>query len=217
MACSAVQFSEAGPNQHTIMFRDDAWPHSDEYNTLALTTVTFDTDTGEILDADMEINTKQHSIVTTTPVPSGSYDLESIITHEAGHFLGLAHTPDDSAVMYALYKPGSATLTPDDVAGICAVYAPGGARSTEQDAGRDHRSPSRFRKWRATPRPKAGFGTSCGVDGPLTPPTGRVHDCIRSGSRANGRGTTGSQRDRAHRRWGWGSRSRAGAVLGFRA
>ncbi len=164
VACDKVQFSEAGPNQHTIMFRDANWPHSDEYNTLALTTVTFDTDTGEILDADMEINTAQHSIVTTTPVPSGSYDLESIITHESGHFLGLAHSPTSSAVMYWRYQPGSTTLTPDDVGGICSIYLPSGERVTDQNQGGTV-NPVSVQQSACSAAPKAGFGTECGPVG----------------------------------------------------
>jgi MYXO-CTERM domain-containing protein len=62
------------------------------------------------------------------PPPSGypynTYDLQAILTHEAGHFLGLAHSVDTSAIMYAFYSPGSIHLTPDDVAGICTIYPP---------------------------------------------------------------------------------------------
>ena len=50
---------------------------------------------------------------------------------EAGHFLGLAHTPELTAVMYARYNSGTTALTSDDVTGICAIYAPGGARAHE--------------------------------------------------------------------------------------
>ena len=44
-------------------------------------------------DADMEVNTAQNKIVTDDDGAQGAYDFESIVTHEAGHFLGLAHTP----------------------------------------------------------------------------------------------------------------------------
>src|SRR5207237_1152648 len=52
-------------------------------------------------------------------------DVESIATHEAGHFLGLAHTPDVNAVMYATYPLGAIKRNLDpgtDVRDICGVY-----------------------------------------------------------------------------------------------
>ncbi len=63
-------------------------------------------------------------------VPNGYYDLASILTHEAGHFLGLAHSAETSAVMYAHYHPGQNVLTPDDVGGICSIYPPDLTRNT---------------------------------------------------------------------------------------
>jgi hypothetical protein len=115
--------------QHLIVFRDTFWPHSDPVNTLALTTVTYGVITGTIYDSDTEINTFQHMVTTEEPpppsgYPSNTYDLQSILTHEAGHFLGMAHAVDTSAVMYAYYRPGSVELQADDVAGICAIYPP---------------------------------------------------------------------------------------------
>jgi len=142
VACDTVQYNQTQPNQHVIMFRDDVWPYDDSNNTLALTTVTFDTDTGEIYDADMEIN----STMTLTawdptnpdaPIPNGGYDFLSIVTHETGHFLGMAHSADIQATMYAHYTPGETVmrlLTADDVAGICSIYAPDGTRNASMAA-----------------------------------------------------------------------------------
>ena len=56
VACGEVQYNEDSGNQHVILFHDDHWPYNDSSNVLGLTTVTFDTDTGELYDADMEIN-----------------------------------------------------------------------------------------------------------------------------------------------------------------
>jgi hypothetical protein len=108
--------------QHVIVFDDAAWPHNDPTSTLALTTVTYGVNSGEIYDADMEINTAQHTISPAEPPPPGAYDLQSIMTHEAGHFLGLAHATDTHSIMYSQYQPGAIALTQDDVDGICTIY-----------------------------------------------------------------------------------------------
>ena len=131
VACETVRYNQTAPNSHVIVFRDERWPHeNDANNTLALTTVTFNVDDGAIYDADMEINSTQNISVSAVPPPN-TYDFASIVTHETGHFLGLAHSVDNGAIMYAHYKPGGAvSLTADDRSGICTIYDPGGQRSS---------------------------------------------------------------------------------------
>jgi hypothetical protein len=160
VACSAVEYNQNSPNAHVIVFRDDKWPHSDPNNTLALTTVTFNLDTGEVYDADMEINTAESSVSVTGPV-AGKFDFASIVTHEAGHFLGLAHSSETSAIMFAHYKPGGAVEpTSDDVAGICETYAPNGERKATSGTVPEEA---------CDPTPRHGFGACLLPDGGLGP------------------------------------------------
>ena len=130
-------YNKEGPNQNVIIFRDAEWPYrkndegaDDQSRTLGLTTVTFD-ETGEIRDADMELNTYETKVKVRDIGPD-DYDLASIITHEAGHFLGIAHSNvDDSSTMYFEYQPGETRkqfLKLDDINAICEAYAPGGIR-----------------------------------------------------------------------------------------
>jgi hypothetical protein len=134
VSCSKVDYVKGAKNNvNVILFHDDSWPYNDSANTLALTTLTFNTETAQILDADMEINTASNDVTTVTPVPPNSYDLLSILTHEAGHFFGLAHTGHPEATMFATYKPQSVSmrlLAADDVSGICAMYPTSGVRPT---------------------------------------------------------------------------------------
>ncbi|MCC6381870.1 MAG: matrixin family metalloprotease [Dehalococcoidia bacterium] len=57
-------------------------------------------------------------------------DLQSVVTHEFGHAIGLAHSPDAKAVMSATYVIGTnkRALTADDVAGAVALYGAAAAR-----------------------------------------------------------------------------------------
>jgi hypothetical protein len=109
-----------------IVFDDDVWPFNDAVNTLALTTVTFGVDDGRIFEAYTEVNSAQKQLTVAEPPPAGSqaYDLRAILTHEAGHFLGIAHATSMSSIMYAYYQPAAVDLTPDDVTAICTVYPP---------------------------------------------------------------------------------------------
>ena len=125
LACTAVGYVKGAKNNiNEIVFRDDAWPYNDGFNTIALTTLTFNADTGQLLDADIELNTSGGLITTATPTGS-TFDLQSVLTHESGHFFGLAHSGHTEATMYSMYKPASTsmrTLSADDIAGICSIY-----------------------------------------------------------------------------------------------
>lgn len=123
--CSSVWYDQYGPNQNVVVFREDHWPSTNGANTLGLTTVSYNFETGEIYDADMEINATGGGLATSDEVSSRAYDLLSVITHEAGHFFGLAHSPVAEATMTPRYNPGSTelrSLTQDDEDGICAIY-----------------------------------------------------------------------------------------------
>jgi MYXO-CTERM domain-containing protein len=105
---------------------DGAWPHPGT-EMLSLATLTFDANTGEIFDADLEIRNDIPWGFATSGVtpPMDRYDLDAVLTHETGHFLGLSHSGVPEAVMFASYSIGSTTqrvLSRDDADGICAIY-----------------------------------------------------------------------------------------------
>jgi hypothetical protein len=141
--CRRPEFNRSGANANIVLFRDDDWDYKTADNTLAQTTVTFSTDTGEILDVDISVNAAFNELtVSDTKV---MFDLQSILTHEIGHLVGIGHSPDLRATMNASYDPGSLELRKlhdDDVAAVCAIYPPG-------------------RAGRCDPTPRGGFTPLC--------------------------------------------------------
>ncbi len=122
--CDEVEYNKSAPNANIWVFRDEDWPYADSGHTLALTTITFNVKTGEIFDADVELNSFDNTLTTSDdPVRA---DLLSIATHEAGHFLGLSHSTVGQATMFAQYREGDTSLRslhPDDVAAICSLFS----------------------------------------------------------------------------------------------
>lgn len=113
---------------------------------IALTLLTFDDDTGEILGSDMLFNERDYRFsVSGDPA---RLDLETVALHEAGHLVGLDHTCGQagevspscydpalqndparyrrivSAVLYPLRRAGEVVrqLTDDDAQGLSTLY-----------------------------------------------------------------------------------------------
>ncbi len=159
--CEAVQYKGRAPNQNVVVFRDDTWPYGPQV--LGLTTVVFAPDTGEIFGADMEINTKDmEPIAFRDPVDKGAYDFLSVVTHEAGHFLGIGHSDSKGSTMFARYDKGEIhqrILSPDDVNAVCTIYRPDGTRAVLGD--KVTVAPG------CDPTPRGGFTREC-EDAPST-------------------------------------------------
>jgi len=58
----------------------------------------------------------------TRNLPPTGTDLDTVALHEAGHTLGLNHSADAGAVMFAFYSGARRTLIDDDIAGLRSVY-----------------------------------------------------------------------------------------------
>lgn len=142
--CKRSEYDEAGPNLNVVLFQDERWIYRGVDNTLAKTSVTYSDSTGEIFDADIEVNSAINVVTTTDDPRQVEQDLESVLTHEVGHFLGIAHSPLDDAVMFPSYGAGELKreLSDDDKRALCAVYPPDSGVACRQD-------------------PKGGFRAEC--------------------------------------------------------
>ncbi len=119
-----AEYKTNEPNENIVGVVDGPWTHDPTANSLALTTLTFKMDTGEILSADLELRSDVNWSFAPAPA-ADAYDLDAAVTHEVGHMLGLAHAAALNTVMEASYVPGSVgqrTLENDDMRGICAIY-----------------------------------------------------------------------------------------------
>ena len=55
VSCNRPEFNREGPNANAVIFQDLEWSH--QPTQIGVTTVSFDTATGRILGADIEVNT----------------------------------------------------------------------------------------------------------------------------------------------------------------
>ena len=153
--CKRVEFNSTG-NVNTIAFLGgepgEEWkdPCADEDEAgyppraLAVTSVTANNSTGEILDVDIMINDTlamgftgagPYANCPDTGCPPGSggmpgpVDLRTILTHEIGHFIGIGHSDDEQATMFGILDSRQSverrTLAADDIEAVCTIYPPG--------------------------------------------------------------------------------------------
>ncbi|MCB9533324.1 MAG: matrixin family metalloprotease [Myxococcales bacterium] len=113
-------------SQNIMSFRETSWPRElgDATSTLAVTLTTWSYDrSGNCtnLTADMIFNAANHTFATSHS--STRVDLQSVATHEAGHWLGLGHSTVATATMKPYYTDeGDRSLHSDDESGVCTLY-----------------------------------------------------------------------------------------------
>lgn len=120
----------AAPDNVVVFIRDAAvWAQlGNSPSWIAITKISHNSDTGEIVDADILVNDGDYTFTIAERVKSGEVDFLSMFTHEAGHFFGLDHSTDPSATMFATYTVAAAdakdaaSLASDDQLGACTLY-----------------------------------------------------------------------------------------------
>lgn len=126
--CQYAGFDFNGPNANTIAFVDNFEEEGYDATAFAVTIVWYSVETGEIFDGDLLINEDfvPYTICPDSGCEGDEIDLINVLTHEAGHFFGLAHSDVIPATMYRLAPRGEIekrSLHPDDREGFCALYS----------------------------------------------------------------------------------------------
>ena len=128
-ACAKLSFAYDGTtterwdtqdNKNTIVWSNKI--PDPQFDTALALTLLFYTRDGEMLDADIVLNSTYTWSLNPKP---GEFDLTGALTHEFGHLLGMDHTTDKGAAMYARARPGICpcrSLQLDDVNALCLLY-----------------------------------------------------------------------------------------------
>lgn len=136
-----------------ITWNNDQWLY--QQSAIAITSSTV-TARGKIIDSDMELNGQyyQWSLAPDDPDNLELYDVKNVITHEAGHMLGLDHPPGEETTMYYEADPGETkkrSLEQDDIDGLCTIYPKTEAPKEDPDTGccthTPHRQPPPALMW----------------------------------------------------------------------
>jgi hypothetical protein len=100
--------------------------------TVAFTIVSDSGETGEIFDADILLNEADFVFIdiANTSVcriqQMSTFDLQDVLTHEIGHFIGFDHSPERTSIMFPTSRPCvRRALSPDDALGLCTIYQAG--------------------------------------------------------------------------------------------
>lgn len=132
---SRIDFEFAGATSNPATSASDRrnvlrWVNSNiATGVFAVTITTFDTSNGQITDADMQLNDRDFTWDTLGPAGTsgviGRAMIESVVTHELGHFIGLDHPNNAQATMFYASSPGlinQSSLEVDDRAPVIDGY-----------------------------------------------------------------------------------------------
>lgn len=128
---SQIQFTQGpdvavGPSgpTHVVMWDENGETGYFPPNSgiVALTPISYDTGSGTILDADVIFNGVDYAW--STSGAQDAFDVQDVLTHELGHFIGLDHSPTVGGSMWPYVSPAQwlhRSLSLDDRSGAIAV------------------------------------------------------------------------------------------------
>jgi hypothetical protein len=156
----SVGYKNKGDNENVVVSAPAGWERAK--GALAITVLTYEEETGRILDGDILLNgggrsfavfDKDESIVGSAAVAidgtgqssdsqtkAAKYDVQSVTTHELGHFFGLGEDYDDAkATMYVSTRFGEIhkrIVTKNEGTVIAGLYAADDVQASEDTGSR---------------------------------------------------------------------------------
>lgn len=118
---------------NAVIWHDDAWPAELVTEKLGQVVLSTDAD-GYLEDVDIHMNGADYTW--SLDGSGNTVDARGVYEHELGHSLGLGHTSDITATMYAADPGGEnwRSLEQDDFDGVCALYPGVGDSGCASDA-----------------------------------------------------------------------------------
>ncbi len=113
----------------SIRWVTSGWEDDYQAEALAITITSYDPRDGRIEHASIVVNADRYTWIADDSDAmthcSGAFDLQTVLTHELGHMLGLAHSDIPEATMFPSVGPcssGKRRLTDDDVRAVEFLY-----------------------------------------------------------------------------------------------
>lgn len=122
---SALTTAMGEESENRVSWSGDSWDFDPAFLAVALTR--YDVATGRIISAEIVINELGANWADrrSEPQRSAHFDLQNTLTHEVGHAVGLGHSEEETATMYASAdadEVSKRTLARDDIEGVQALY-----------------------------------------------------------------------------------------------
>jgi hypothetical protein len=124
--CDDMGYDGGGKNANLVSWCEREWPADFPPEAIAITVVSYDKRTGEILDTDVAFNGVAFTFTATDDTIMA--DVQNTLTHEAGHMLGFGESDVRQAAMWGYSHYGDVekrSLFADDIDGLCALYPVG--------------------------------------------------------------------------------------------
>jgi hypothetical protein len=136
----ALGYRPGQDNRNTVRYAADGEPLAK--GALAITLVSYDSDTLTIYDGDVVLNGIYNFADNSKSSGQGgnhsAYDLGDVLAHEFGHWFGLPDDKDDStAIMYPYFDPGATRrtcLSDGDKQALDKLYASGSSNGSQPSA-----------------------------------------------------------------------------------
>ena len=122
-------------NKNIIYFENENWTMNSAEHDLIITALFYNTNTGEIYDADIIVNDIGYNF--STNGDKEKHDLHNTLSHGFGHILGMDHVEDPESIMFSTSEIGETkkrVLNENDKNGICEIYPVNNEQPQDNDS-----------------------------------------------------------------------------------